>query len=111
MLDDGALLVGGQRGALYRSGDGGARWSRVESGSKSSVTAVSEQSGQLIAVGLDGLVARSADRGQTFKSEVRTDKLSLTSVQPVGNGAWAIWSRKGLSTAQAAATAAAETPR
>ena len=96
VLEDGSLLVGGQRGALYRSADGGAQWTRVESGSKSSVTSVGERPGEVIAVGLDGLVASSADHGQTFKTRVRADKLSLTSAQPMGNGRWTIWSRKGL---------------
>jgi photosystem II stability/assembly factor-like uncharacterized protein len=97
-LEDGSLLVGGQRGALYRSTDGGAQWTRVESGSKSSVTSISERPGEVIAVGLDGLVAKSADHGQTFTARVRDDKLSLTSAQPLGSGRWAIWSRRGLAT-------------
>jgi photosystem II stability/assembly factor-like uncharacterized protein len=111
VLDDGTLLVGGQRGALYRSTDGGARWARVDLGSKSSVTSVSERAGEVIAVGLDGLVAKSADHGQTFRSEVRADKMSLTSAQPTASGAWAVWSRKGLVTAQGAPPHGTDAPR
>jgi hypothetical protein len=62
------------------------------------VTSISERPGEVIAVGLDGLVAKSADHGQTFKARVRDDKLSLTSAQPLGGGRWAIWSRRGLAT-------------
>jgi photosystem II stability/assembly factor-like uncharacterized protein len=100
-LADGTLLVGGQRGVIYRSADAGSHWDRVELDSKSSITSMASREQQVLAVGLDGLVASSGDDGRSFKPKVREDKLPLTSVLSLPGGGWAIWSREGLASDKA----------
>ncbi len=77
---DGTLLAAGLRGSLYRSGDDGRTWQRVETHSQSSITALQARGSTVVGAGLDGLVLRSADSGASFATEVRPDRLALTSV-------------------------------
>jgi photosystem II stability/assembly factor-like uncharacterized protein len=89
------LLAGGLRGALYRSGDDGRSWARVDTGSKSSITAMAKHEGEVLAVGLDGLVLRSTDGGASFASEVRADRAALTSAVIAAPGRTIYFSRQG----------------
>jgi photosystem II stability/assembly factor-like uncharacterized protein len=102
-LPDGVLLVAGLRGSLYRSDDEGRRWQRVETASKSSITALAERAGVVTAVGLDGLVLRSSDRGASFTASLREDRAALTSVTMTGEGRTVLFSRQGAVQVQAAA--------
>lgn len=95
-LDDGSLLVGGQRGSLYRSDDGGEHWTAVESRGKHSITAFAKQGADVVAVGLEGFVAFSSDNGRTFTAQTRTDRLALTAALADGKGRWLFGSRTGL---------------
>jgi len=95
-LPGGVLLAGGLRGSLYRSVDDGRNWARVETGSKSSITAMAVHEGRVVAVGLDGLVLRSTDAGATFSSEVRTDRAALTGVTMTSGGRTVFLSRQGV---------------
>jgi photosystem II stability/assembly factor-like uncharacterized protein len=84
VLADGALLVGGLRGALYRSGDAGQRWSRIGTGSTASITGLARTGDDrgVLAVGQDGLMLRSEDDGASFRTSYRHDRLPLTTVLP-----------------------------
>lgn len=93
---DGTLLVAGLRGSLYRSGDDGRTWQRIDTHSKSSVTALAAVGNQIVGVGLDGLVLRSDDAGSTFTAQVRPDRLALTSVSLDDNGRPVLYSRQGV---------------
>lgn len=93
---DGALLVAGLRGSLYRSGDEGRSWARVDTHSKSSITALVQAGTDVVGVGLDGLLLRSSDGGASFKSEVRTDRVSLTAVTTDAKGQPLLFSRQGV---------------
>jgi len=58
-------------GSMYRSADDGNSWnteSRLQS--KSSITAFTQAGADVTAVGLDGLVLRSSDGGESFKATV-----------------------------------------
>lgn len=94
-LPDGVLLAGGLRGALYRSADDGRSWTRIDTGSKSSITGLAARGREVLAVGLDGLVLRSADGGATFSSEARSDRAALTSALMTSNG-MIYFSRQGV---------------
>lgn len=86
-LADGTILVGGLRGTIYRSMDNGRTWLPASSGTKSSITGFSETDNKAIAVGLDGVVAVSSDRGLSFQARQRLDRQALTAVvgsQPLG---------------------------
>lgn len=85
VLADGALLVGGLRGALYRSSDAGQHWTRILSGSSASITALVRSGKQhgVLAVGQDGLMLRSEDDGLNFRASYRPDRLPLYAALPL----------------------------
>ncbi len=93
---EGVLLVAGLRGSLYRSADDGATWQRVDTHSKSSVTALAEVGVRVVGVGLDGLELRSDDAGATFAATVRPDRLPLTAVAVAKDGNPVLYSRQGV---------------
>jgi photosystem II stability/assembly factor-like uncharacterized protein len=95
-LPGGVLLAGGLRGSLYRSVDDGRSWVRVETGSKSSITAMAAHDNVVRAVGLDGLVLRSTDGGASFAAEVRPDRAALTGVEMLPGGKTVYLSRLGV---------------
>jgi photosystem II stability/assembly factor-like uncharacterized protein len=89
------LFAGGLRGSLYRSSDDGQTWVRVDTASKSSITAMAARAGEVVAVGLDGLVLRSTDGGASFSQEVRPDRAALTAVTMTSTGRAVFFSRRG----------------
>ncbi len=75
---DGALVVVGERGAAYRSLDGGDSWERMRlpyDGSMFGVLALG--SGHLLAYGLRGNVQESLDNGETWQQPDSGTSLSL----------------------------------
>lgn len=96
VLGDGSLLVGGQRGTLLHGSADGARWQRVSLQSKSSVTAIDVSGQTVIAVGLDGLIVRSDDGGQSFHEQPSGDGVSLTATLLNGDGSPIVFSRRGV---------------
>jgi photosystem II stability/assembly factor-like uncharacterized protein len=95
---DGAILAAGLRGSLYRSTDDARTWTRIDTRSKSSITDIARVGSEIVGVGLDGLVLRSADNGATFKSEVRDDRASLTALTVNAAGQAVLYSRQGVAT-------------
>lgn len=95
-LRDGTLLVGGLRGTIYRSTDDGKTWSAARSGTLSSITGFAESGDQVRAVALDGVELQSADRGATFASEQREDRLSLTAISVSEGGLVGRYSIRGV---------------
>jgi photosystem II stability/assembly factor-like uncharacterized protein len=81
---------------LYRSTDDGRSWTRAETHTRSSITALSRVDGDIVGVGLDGLVLRSQDGGSTFKAEVRGDRSSLTALAVNGRGQPVLYSTNGV---------------
>ena len=65
------FVMVGDRGRIYRSDDGGDRWTRVESGTKRALAAVSFPDGERgWAVGQGGTILHSADGGRTWAAQV-----------------------------------------
>jgi photosystem II stability/assembly factor-like uncharacterized protein len=93
---DGTLLAAGLRGSLYRSMDDGRTWTRVDTQSKSSITALARIGGDIVGVGLDGLVLRSSDGGASFKAEIRADRVPLTAMGAAADGRPVLYSRQGV---------------
>jgi photosystem II stability/assembly factor-like uncharacterized protein len=96
---DGSLLVAGLRGSLFRSTDDGNNWTRLDSGSKSSISNLAYAGTDVVAVGAEGLVLRSSDGGASFKATVREDRAGLTTVVGTTDGRAVIFSRQGVLTA------------
>jgi len=95
-LQDGSLLVAGLRGTIYRSSDGGEHWQAVASGVKSSITGLAEIGGRVVAVALDGVVLWSNDKGLSFDTAQRTDRITLTAISPTGKGQAIGFSKQGV---------------
>lgn len=97
VLADGALLVGGLRGALYRSSDAGQHWSRIGTGSTASITGIARTGSArgVLAVGQDGLLLRSEDDGVSFRAGYRQDRLSLNALLPFAGFAAPLMSVSG----------------
>jgi photosystem II stability/assembly factor-like uncharacterized protein len=93
---DGALLVAGLRGSMYRSADEGRTWQRIDTHSKSSITALATTGARVVAVGLDGLILRSADSGASFTPDTRGDRLPLTAVVFDKQEGTVLYSRQGV---------------
>ncbi|GID02933.1 MULTISPECIES: WD40/YVTN/BNR-like repeat-containing protein [Pseudomonas] len=96
VLSDGSLLVGGQRGTLLHGSADGSSWQRVPLQSKSSVTAIDVSERKVIAVGLDGLIVRSDDGGQSFHEQPSGDGVSLTASLLNSDGSPILFSRRGV---------------
>jgi photosystem II stability/assembly factor-like uncharacterized protein len=95
-LSNETLLVGGLRGTIYRSADGGSNWRESKTDLKSSITDFGEAGGKVYAVGLDGASYESDDGGATFKSSQRDDRLPFTALAVAGNGRLVKFSKQGL---------------
>ena len=93
---DGTLFAAGLRGSLYRSPDDGRSWTRIETQSKSSITAMALAGNDIIGIGGDGLVLHSSDGGATFKSEPRADRASLTALAIASDGQRVLFSTQGV---------------
>lgn len=68
VAQDGALVLFGMRGTIFRSADGGASWQKIETDTTATFNggrALAD--GRIILVGNAGLVATSTDNGQSFK--------------------------------------------
>ena len=73
-----ALLVFGLRGNLFRSEDGGAHWSKVETGERSAlVGSASGQNGRISVIAQSGAVLTSDDDFQHFKISHLTPPMPL----------------------------------
>ncbi|MYM93194.1 WD40/YVTN/BNR-like repeat-containing protein [Duganella vulcania] len=83
----GTLLVAGEAGTLYRSGDGGASWNVIAVGGKGSLwygTALAD--GTLLVCGMRGHLYRSRDDGLSWQA-VRADSTqSLTGITQLADG-------------------------
>ena len=109
-LSGGVLLVGGLRGSLYRSADGGRSWERVPVDARSSITQIVAEGDRVLAVGLDGLMLRSDDAGRSFAAEWLPGRAALTSLSLVVGRRPVLFSRQGpvAATSATAATEAAQ---
>lgn len=94
-LADGALLVGGLRGALFRSVDAGRSWVRLDTDSTKSITALARSGREVMAVGQDGLTLRSLDDGVSFKASYRKDRLPLYALLPNAGSTPLLMSARG----------------
>jgi photosystem II stability/assembly factor-like uncharacterized protein len=87
---------------MYRSTDDGQTWQRIDTHSKSSVTALAAAGRVVVGVGLDGLVLRSEDAGASFTSQTRGDRLPLTAVTLDDKDRTVLYSRQGVVSGRAA---------
>lgn len=84
---DGAALVYGMRGNVYRSDDGCVSWSRVETGTEAGLTASATPGrATVLLAGAEGVMLESHDGGRSFRQVPRSDRSTLTAVVPLASG-------------------------
>ena len=96
-LRGGRVLVGGLRGKLLRSPDGGGSWKSIKIDSKSSITGLTTNGlDGAVGTGLEGLVLTSSD-GENFTERRLAGDPVLTAALPAADGVLIVSSREGIS--------------
>jgi photosystem II stability/assembly factor-like uncharacterized protein len=92
-----AVMVFGLRGNAFRSTDGGATWTKVDSGLPATIVGATRlASGHLVFVDQGGRVALSTNGGLTFESIPVQRKVPVTSVADAGAGRLAVTGPTGV---------------
>lgn len=92
---DGAVLVYGLRGNIYRS-ENGDEWRSVDAATSRTLnTAHGNGKGEIAMVGNDGAVVYSDDGGQSFSSHVRSARHSYLGVRLIPDGGLMLVGKKG----------------
>ena len=85
VAQDGALVLFGMRGTIFRSADGGVTWQKIETDTTATFNAGRTLAdGRIILVGNAGLVATSTDNGQSFKIEWSPASRGFSSIVEAG---------------------------
>ncbi|MES2127091.1 MAG: YCF48-related protein [Pseudomonadota bacterium] len=93
---DGALLIAGEGGRVYRSADDGDTWTVLNTGYKGQLYGVIEpEAGALLAFGFGGHVLRSADAGAHWQELPALGKKTLVGSVPARDGALLLVARDG----------------
>lgn len=85
-IDDANGLVASEQGMIYRTDDGGRTWKTVHIGSKHLSGIVFNQQGVGVAVGHEGVLFVSADKGMTWTKAESTVTENLNSVIELKDG-------------------------
>jgi len=92
-----AVLVFGLRGNAFRSTDGGAHWSKVDSQLAAAIVAGARTAnGTMLLADQGGRIVASSDGGKTFKRVELTKPLPLTSIATVGGDKLALTGPMGV---------------
>jgi photosystem II stability/assembly factor-like uncharacterized protein len=84
---DGALVLFGMRGTVFRSNDAGVTWQKIETGTTATFNSGRTLSdGRIILVGNAGLVATSTDSGQSFKIQWSPAGRGFSALVEAGGG-------------------------
>lgn len=94
---EGAALIFGMRGNVFRSDDGGANWTKVEVGtSRGVMSAAVLENGEIVLVGNAGFMARSHDDGRTFETIRSGANVGLASVVGLANDDFVVVGERGV---------------
>jgi photosystem II stability/assembly factor-like uncharacterized protein len=92
-----AVVVFGLRGNVYRSGDSGATWSKVDAGLPASiVSAARTAEGATVLADVGGRIAASVDGGRTFGKAALAQPMPLTGIADAGGGRLALVGPRGV---------------
>jgi photosystem II stability/assembly factor-like uncharacterized protein len=92
-----AVVVFGLRGNVYRSGDSGATWSKVDAGLPASiVSAARTAEGATVLADVGGRIAASVDGGRTFGKVALAQPMPLTGIADAGGGRLALVGPRGV---------------
>jgi len=98
----GAVVVYGLRGNVFRSGDGGAHWTKVDAGLPATVvSATRTPQGTTILADVGGRLAASTDGAQTFTRMTLKNPMPLTAIADLGEGRLALTGPRGVTVSEA----------
>jgi photosystem II stability/assembly factor-like uncharacterized protein len=88
--------VGGLRGNLFASSDGGATWQAVPSGAKDSITDLVASATGVAGVALDGYVMVKPAGAQRFATRQLPGRDALTALVLKNDGSPVLFSKEGV---------------
>jgi len=98
----GAVVVYGLRGNVFRSEDGGAHWTKVDAGLAATVVgATRTPQGTTILADVGGRLAASTDGAQTFTQMTLKNPMPLTAIADLGEGRLALTGPRGVTVSEA----------
>jgi photosystem II stability/assembly factor-like uncharacterized protein len=96
---DGRLFIAGESGAIFRSSDKGASWSRLKSGVTGSLWGgVALRDGGLVIFGMSGRILTSQDHGATWQNIDSGTREALTGGTELADGRLVVVGNGGLVT-------------
>ncbi|HEX4910614.1 MAG TPA: YCF48-related protein [Permianibacter sp.] len=99
----GAILIAGMRGNLFRSTDNGVSWTQVDTGVRSGLNDIAIGTGEVVVVGMDGVMLLSRDDGQTFSRRQRSNRKAIAAAELMGTDQLLIAAEDGVSVQSLAA--------
>ena len=100
----GAVLVFGLRGNVFRSEDGGGHWSRIDAGLAATVVAATRTArGATMLADAGGRVSATDDGGRTFRPLALARAVPLTGLAETADGRLALTGARGVVVTEAAA--------
>ena len=86
-LDADTVILVGLRGHMFRSDDGGSRWTRTPTGTTATLTSIQHTgSGRIIVTGLDGVLLESRDGGRSVSLQSLPDRSGISGALPLSGG-------------------------
>ena len=83
----GDLFIAAEQGSVYRSRDGGRRWSEIETGNTGTFwTGITLDSGVMLVAGLRGRIYRSIDGGSAWTAVESNARSSITGIVQLPDG-------------------------
>jgi len=99
----GAVVAFGLRGNVYRSDDGGAKWTKIDAGLTAAVVGAARSStGALLLADAGGRIAASTDGARTFTKLLLKQPLPLTGIAEAGGGKLALVGPRGVAVSETA---------
>jgi photosystem II stability/assembly factor-like uncharacterized protein len=99
----GAVLVFGLRGNIFRSDDGGAQWTKVDGGLAASVVAATRiASGTTLLADAGGRIIATDDGGRSFRSVSLKQPTPVTGLADAGAGRLALTGPRGVAVTETA---------
>ena len=92
----GAVILFGLRGNAFRSVDGGASWTKVDTGLREGVTAAATTGGRVILASQTGRLLVSDDDGAHFSPVTLGRAVPVAAVQPLGTDAVLVGGARGV---------------
>jgi photosystem II stability/assembly factor-like uncharacterized protein len=99
-----SVLAFGLRGNVWRSGNGGIAWTKVEAGLPAAIVgAASTAGGEILLADAGGRIAASSDGGRSFAPIAVKPLMPLTGFAELGDGRFVLAGPRGVAVSETAA--------